>query len=460
MNITGNTVLVTGGATGIGFALAEAFYNAGNKVIICGRRQDRLAQARQKIPQLLTFTCDVGTPAGRLDLVSWLQSNCPDLNVLVNNAGIQRDIDFTQGPAALEGQNELHINLEGPVALTALLVPMIKNRPNAAIVNVTSGMIFRNSAQKPLYTTTKVALHIFSRMLREQLAPIGIMVFEAIPPMILDTELNPEGRAKARASDDRPDHIRFAGIHIPSSAEYAITVLENMANDIPEFGYGMSEQALQLTNQLKAPGPALNNEVLDQVITGRCSARTFREAVPERRLLEQIIEAGRQAPYAGLANRGSNDFRHFFVIAKDSPVRDILRSAAKKAVGEKLAALNGSNEPRMQNMLQAMRMISEKGLPPWNAPWLILIAERKGFPAREAQSLACVLENMWLKATALGLGLQIISAIQDLEDSEELAAITGLPAGEYAFDACQTGYPASASRTVSREEPLLSVKWL
>lgn len=243
MKISGNTVLVTGGATGIGFALAEAFHRAGNRVIICGRRQDRLNEAKRKIPDLQTVACDVGVDADRRRLAAWVRENQPDLNILVNNAGVQRDLDFTQGPAVLEGPSELSINFEGPVALTALFIPLLRSQPSASIVNVTSGMIFRPSVKMPLYSATKNALHAFSDLIREQLAPLGIQVFEAIPPMILDTELNSEGRAKARAADGRPDHVRFANMVIPTSAEYAASVLENMANDVPSFGFGMSEEA-------------------------------------------------------------------------------------------------------------------------------------------------------------------------------------------------------------------------
>ena len=460
MKISGNTILITGGATGIGFALAEAFHNAGNTVIICGRRQDRLDQAREKLPGLQTVSCDVGDDRDRNHLVDWIKANHPNLNILVNNAGVQRDIDFTQGPAALEGPSELQINLEGPVTLTALLVPTLRNQSNAAIVNVSSGMVFRPSSRMPLYSTTKTALHVFSTLVREQLAPLGIEVFEAIPPMILDTELNPEGRAKARALDTRPDHVRFANMIIPTSAEYANSVLDNMANGVPEFGFSMSEESRKRASQMKAPGPALDNEVLDRLITARRSVRVFKDDIPDKDLIVQIIEAGRQAPYAGLANRGTDDFRHFFVLAKESPAVATLRSVASRIVRDKLARFEEENKPRMQNMLQAMRMISEKGMPPWSAPWLIIIAERKGYPARESQSLACILENMWLKTTSLGLGMQLISAINDLEDSAELADLTGLPVGEYAFDACQIGWPVPEPRAAPREEPKSSVTWI
>jgi nitroreductase len=202
------------------------------------------------------------------------------------------------------------------------------------------------------------------------------------------------------------------------------------------------------------------NEILDRIIRSRRSVRNFTDETPSRELLEQVIEAGRQAPFAGLANRGTVDFRHFFIIPRGSKSLDLLRAATKEAVQEKLSTLQGTENQRMQNMLQAMRMIAEKGLPPWNAPWLVIVAERRGFPAREPQSLGHCLQNMWLKATALGLGLGLASAISDLSDSPVLSQILHLPLGEYCLEACQIGYPATPPRVLPREEPASSLSWL
>jgi nitroreductase len=202
------------------------------------------------------------------------------------------------------------------------------------------------------------------------------------------------------------------------------------------------------------------NEILDKIIRNRHSVRNFTDETPSRELLEQVIEAGRQAPFAGLANRGTADFRHFFIFPRGSNSLDVLRKAAQEAVREKLSALEGNENQRMQNMLQAMRMIADKGLPPWNAPWLVIVAERRGFPAREAQSLGHCLQNMWLKATALGLGLGLASAISDLQDSPVLSQILHLPLGEYCFEACQIGYPATPPRELTREDPASSISWL
>jgi uncharacterized oxidoreductase len=118
MKLSGNVVLITGGATGIGFAMAEAFLRAGSEVVICGRREAKLRQAQKKHPELHVRTCDVANTSDSRALAQWMGANFNGLNVLVNNAGIQRDIDFTKGVEQfLAGDSEIRINLETPIFL-------------------------------------------------------------------------------------------------------------------------------------------------------------------------------------------------------------------------------------------------------------------------------------------------------------------------------------------------------
>lgn len=251
MRLSGNTVLITGGATGIGRALADAFVRAGSAVIIAGRREDRLLEAQKENPALRVRVCDVADPAQRAALADWLAAEFPDLNVLVNNAGIQRDVDLRKGVEELASTgDELKTNLEAPIHLAGLLVPRLSGRDNAAILNVTSGIAFVPSVKAPLYSATKAALHTFSIVQRKQLASVGIRVYEIVPPLILDTELNPEGRAKARAAAGGvPDAVRYAHMDIPSSAKFADHVLRKLADDVPEIGYGTSEASLTASRQ-------------------------------------------------------------------------------------------------------------------------------------------------------------------------------------------------------------------
>jgi uncharacterized oxidoreductase len=158
VQISGNTVLITGGATGIGYAMAEEFLAAGSTVAICARREARLLEARTKHRDLHTFVCDIAKEAERRALVEWISTRFPALNILVNNAGIQRDIDFTHGiDEFLRGENEIRVNLEAPIVLSGLLIPLLGKNKNAAIINVSSGLGFVPAAQMPVYSASKAA---------------------------------------------------------------------------------------------------------------------------------------------------------------------------------------------------------------------------------------------------------------------------------------------------------------
>jgi len=193
-----NTVLITGGATGIGYSIAKYFYERGNIVIICGRREDRLVQAEKELQGIHTFKCDVANPDDRKALFKYVSENFPQVNILVNNAGIQRDIDLTQGLDELDsGDSEIRINFEAPVYLSGLFTPALSGKENATIINVSSGFAFmvERASRCPVYCATKAGLHAFSIAQRIQLAPLGIRVIEIIPPMV-ESELNMEGRKK------------------------------------------------------------------------------------------------------------------------------------------------------------------------------------------------------------------------------------------------------------------------
>lgn len=184
MNLTGQTILITGGSSGIGFALAERFVKWGNEVIACGRRRDALEETKAKIPDLNIMVGDTGTAASREALWSEVTKNFPKVNVLINNAGIQNKIDV-QNPDAWENvRQEIGINLEGPIHLSFLAIPHFMKQPHAAILNVSSGLAFSPAARVPIYCATKAALHSFTMSLRHQLAKTPIEVIEIIPPAV------------------------------------------------------------------------------------------------------------------------------------------------------------------------------------------------------------------------------------------------------------------------------------
>jgi len=201
MRTHGNGILITGGGSGIGLALAEAFLKAGNQVAICGRRAEMLDEARRRLTRVSTLPCDVADPAQRLRLVDWATQALPDLNVLVNNAGIQLPVDFSSAAASEEtDEDEIDINLKAPIRLTSLLIPHLARRAGAAIVNVTSGLGFVPLAAVPVYCATKAAMHSFSLSLRHQLRDTSIRVFEIVPPTV-DTGLDRGRRERAGFTD-------------------------------------------------------------------------------------------------------------------------------------------------------------------------------------------------------------------------------------------------------------------
>jgi uncharacterized oxidoreductase len=229
MDLGGNVALITGGASGIGYALAEAFLQAGSTVAICGRRQARLAEAQASHPQLLTRVCDVSSESDRQALAAWAAERLPGLNVLVNNAGVQRDIDFTRGIDDFRaGENEIRVNLEATVVMCGLFIPQLARNKGAAIINVSSGLGFVPAAAMPVYSASKAGVHAFSMALRRQLSGLGVKVFEVVPPAV-DTELNPVGRARRGGFK--------AGL---DAKTFAAAVMAGLAADRVEIGYGMS----------------------------------------------------------------------------------------------------------------------------------------------------------------------------------------------------------------------------
>ena len=228
MRMNGNAIIITGGASGIGYAMAKYFHARDNQVLICGRREDRLAQAAGELPGVMTFKCDVTDANDRVSLLNFVKQSFPDANILINNAGIQRDVDLTVGLTDFErGENEIRVNLEAPILLSALFTEYLAGKDNAMIANVSSGLAFMPDMAfgMPVYTATKAGLHNFSIAQRKQLAPLGIRVVEIIPPAV-ESELNPEGRQKR--SGGRP-------LGFMSSDEFVEKALAMMAEDEEEI---------------------------------------------------------------------------------------------------------------------------------------------------------------------------------------------------------------------------------
>jgi uncharacterized oxidoreductase len=189
MKLSGNKILITGGATGIGSGLAERFIEENNTVIICGRRESALKEAAGKFPSIITRTCDLLIAGEREDLFHWIVNEHNDLNVLVNNAGIQQWMSVTDNNFFQRAKDEISINIEAPLHLTSLFLNL---NSLDTIINVTSGLAFSPLAKVPVYCASKAFLRSFSLSLRYMLRSKEIEVIELIPPA-LNTDLGGKG---------------------------------------------------------------------------------------------------------------------------------------------------------------------------------------------------------------------------------------------------------------------------
>ena len=182
MKMSGNTILITGGTSGIGFELARQLSPA-NTVIITGRDEGRLAAARSKLGNVHTRVGDVSDARVTGEMGRSLTQEFPGLNIVINNAGIMRKISLHGDENAVPDiAREIETNLSGPIRLTQQLIPHLKQRASAAIVNITSGLAFVPFPISPIYSATKAGLRAYTRVLRLQMRNTKIRVFEVAPP--------------------------------------------------------------------------------------------------------------------------------------------------------------------------------------------------------------------------------------------------------------------------------------
>ena len=230
MKISGNKILITGGASGIGLGLTERFIQEGNTIIICGRREALLKEVSEKLPSVITKVCDLSSEADRIELYNWVAENHSDLNVLVNNAGIQNWINISDSNFYQKANEEIITNILAPVHLTTLFTNL---KSLQIIINVTSGLAFVPLSKVPIYSATKAFFHSFTWSLRHLLKSKNIEVIEIIPSA-LNTDLGGKGLHDGQ----------------PSVSDFIVAIFQQIEEGKDELIFGFSQEMVKANPEI------------------------------------------------------------------------------------------------------------------------------------------------------------------------------------------------------------------
>jgi uncharacterized oxidoreductase len=250
MKLQGNTIFITGGGSGIGRGLAEAFHKLGNKVIIAGRRREVLDKAVAANPGMEAMVLDTTNPESISAVAAEAVVRYPDLNVVINNAGVQRVLDFSADAPADEAafRDEIDTNIYGVLRVIAAFLPHLKLKPAATIINVSSGLAFLPIARFPVYCATKAFVHSFTMSLRHQLKSTNVHVVELAPPWVA-TDLD--------ASHGTPTvHEGMSPMPLNDFIAAAMQELSSDAEELPVaaakflYGAGVSDRAAATFEQI------------------------------------------------------------------------------------------------------------------------------------------------------------------------------------------------------------------
>lgn len=229
MKISNNKILITGGGSGIGLGLTERFIKDNNTVIICGRDQAKLKTVSEEFPNVITKMCDLSSKKERIELFKWIQENHPDLNVLINNAGIQQWMNISDDDFYQKTEQEIIINILTPIHLTTLFS---KLKSLETIVNVTSGLAFIPFSKVPVYSGTKAFMRSFTMSLRHQMKPRNVEIVEIIPPA-LNTNLGGTGLHNGQ----------------PEVSDFIESVFQQLSEGKTELTFGFSKERTEDNNK-------------------------------------------------------------------------------------------------------------------------------------------------------------------------------------------------------------------
>lgn len=185
MKLSGNTILITGGSSGIGLELSKQLLKSNNKIIICGKTKEKLHEVKKTYPEIAIFQCDISDEEQCFNLANWIKENHSDLNVLINNAAIVHISQFMDDDDIIKkGELEMKTNFFGPLRLIKLLSPIIESNNNPTLINITTGLVYVPRADYPFYNSTKSALHSFTQTLRIQLSKTNFKIIEVMFPAV------------------------------------------------------------------------------------------------------------------------------------------------------------------------------------------------------------------------------------------------------------------------------------
>lgn len=229
MQLHNNKILITGGASGIGLGLTERFIRENNTIIICGRREELLKEVTRQFPSVIAKVCDLAVEEERIELYNWVKENHSDLNVLVNNAGIQNWMNISDDDFYKKAKEEITINTVAPVHLINLFLNL---RSLDTVINVTSGLAFVPFSRVPVYCATKAFMRSFTLSLRHLLKSRNIEVIEMIPPA-LNTDLGGKGIHNA----------------YPPVSDFVEAIFQQLKEGKTELTFGTSEERAKANNE-------------------------------------------------------------------------------------------------------------------------------------------------------------------------------------------------------------------
>jgi uncharacterized oxidoreductase len=235
MKMQGNTIFITGGSSGIGKGLAEAFHKLGNQVLITGRREEILKSVCMANPGMRYFVLDVTEPDAVRRVTAEVMAQFPALNCVFNNAGIQTVQDFSSGALSeAEVIEEINTNLLGVIRVAAAFLPNLKKKQNAVLLNVSSGLAFVPLARFPVYCATKAAVHSLTLSMRRQIDGSGVKVIELIPPHVETALGGPSKAARLNAGAPKPMPIDV----------FIEETIKELATDADEIAIGIAKNLM------------------------------------------------------------------------------------------------------------------------------------------------------------------------------------------------------------------------